>query len=152
VILASEDIGNADPRGLQLAVAAQQAVHFIGLPEGRIPLAQATTYLASAPKSNASYAGIKAAQAEVRKSGSLPVPMHIRNAPTKLMKEIGYGAGYQYAHNDAQGIVSQGHLPEQLAGSRYYQPTDHGYEKTIGERLAWFEQLKQKRSSKDEPS
>ncbi|ORJ60513.1 replication-associated recombination protein A [Geothermobacter hydrogeniphilus] len=152
VILASEDIGNADPRGLQLAIAAQQAVHFIGLPEGRIPLAQATTYLAAAPKSNAAYAGIKAAQAEVRKSGSLPVPLHIRNAPTGLMKQLGYGAGYQYAHNDPQGIVTQSHLPEQLAGSRYYQPTDHGFEKTIGERLAWLEQLKNNRATDEKSS
>ncbi|PNU19510.1 AAA family ATPase [Geothermobacter hydrogeniphilus] len=152
VILASEDIGNADPRGLQLAVAAQQAVHFIGLPEGRIPLAQVTTYLAAAPKSNAAYAGIKAAQAEVRKSGSLPVPLHIRNAPTGLMKQLGYGAGYQYAHNDPQGIVTQSHLPEHLAGSRYYQPTEHGFEKTIGERLAWLEQLKKSRASDEKSS
>ncbi|MDT8423307.1 MAG: replication-associated recombination protein A, partial [Desulfuromonadales bacterium] len=98
VIFASEDIGNADPRALQLSVATQQAVHFVGLPEARINLAQAVTYLASAPKSNAAYVGISEAQAEVRRSGALPVPLHIRNAPTTLMKSLDYGKNYQYAH------------------------------------------------------
>ncbi|PLY00946.1 MAG: AAA family ATPase, partial [Desulfuromonas sp.] len=99
VIFASEDVGNADPRALQIALTVQQAVHFVGLPEGRINLAQGVTYLATAPKSNASYVGINQAQSEVRNSGSLPVPKHIRNAPTKLMKDLDYGKGYQYAHN-----------------------------------------------------
>ncbi|MDH3454510.1 MAG: replication-associated recombination protein A, partial [Desulfuromonadales bacterium] len=98
VIFAAEDVGNADPRALQLAVATQQAVHFIGMPEGRIPLAQAVTYLATAPKSNAAYVAVGEAQKEVRQSGALPVPHHLRNAPTGLMKDLGYGKDYQYAH------------------------------------------------------
>jgi putative ATPase len=142
VIFASEDVGNADPRALQIALAVQQAVHFVGLPEARINLAQGVTYLATAPKSNASYVGIDQALAEVRKSGALPVPLHIRNAPTKLMKELGYHQGYQYAHNHAEGVAAQDHLPEQLAGRRFYVPTGRGYEKLIGERLAHWESLR----------
>ncbi len=144
VIFASEDVGNADPRALQMALAVQQAVHFVGLPEARINLAQGVTYLATAPKSNASYVGIKQAQAEVRNSGSLPVPKHIRNAPTKLMKEQGYGKGYKYAHDYAGGIAAQTHLPDKLAGTVFYRPTERGYEKLIGERMAHLEELKKK--------
>lgn len=147
VILASEDIGNADPRGLQVAISAQQALHLVGLPEGCIPLAQAASYLATAPKSNAAYLGIKQAQQEVRQSGALPVPLHLRNAPTKLMKEQDYGKGYRYAH-DEDGISVQDYLPETLVGTRYYQPTDHGYEKMIGERMAYWEQVKRERQEK----
>lgn len=143
VIFASEDIGNADPRALQLALTVQQAVHFVGLPEARINLAQGVTYLATAPKSNASYQGINQAQTEVRKSGALAVPKHIRNAPTKLMKELDYGKGYQYAHDHVDGVADQQHLPDQLAGRKFYQPTDRGYEKIINERMAYLEQLKQ---------
>ncbi|WP_020675590.1 replication-associated recombination protein A [Geopsychrobacter electrodiphilus] len=138
VIFASEDIGNADPRALQLAMAVQQAVHFVGLPEARINLAQGVTYLATAPKSNASYVGIKQAQAEVRNSGSLPVPKHIRNAPTSLMKELDYGKGYKYAHDHLGGVAAQQHLPEKLQGTVFYRPTDRGYEKLIGERMAFI--------------
>jgi putative ATPase len=141
VIFASEDIGNADPRGLQIALAVQQAVHFIGLPEARINLAQGATYLATAPKSNASYVGINQALAEVRKTGALPVPLHIRNAPTKLMKELDYGAGYQYAHDHKEGYAPQTYLPERLQGRRFYQPTERGYEKQIGERMKYWELL-----------
>ncbi|PLX92986.1 MAG: AAA family ATPase [Desulfuromonas sp.] len=147
VIFASEDVGNADPRALQIALAVQQAVHFVGLPEARINLAQGVTYLAGAPKSNASYVGLNEAQSEVRKSGALPVPMHIRNAPTKLMKELGYHQGYRYAHDDADAIADQEHLPEALVGRRFYRPTSRGYEKTIGERLAWLKQQRQKRQA-----
>ena len=135
VIFAAEDIGNADPRGLQIALTAQQAVHFVGMPEGRIPLAQAATYLACAPKSNASYKGIDQALAEVRRSGALPVPLHLRNAPTKLMKELDYGKDYRYPHDYNGGHASQDYLPEELQGRSYYQPTERGYEKTMGERL-----------------
>ncbi len=136
VIFASEDVGNADPRALQLALSVQQAVHFVGLPEARINLAQGVTYLATAPKSNASYLGIAEAQAEVRKSGALPVPKHIRNAPTGLMKQLDYGKGYKYAHDYRDGYAEQNHLPEQLSGKSYYRPTDRGYEKMITERMA----------------
>ncbi len=144
VIFASEDIGNADPRALQMAIASQQAVHFVGMPEARISLAQAVTYLATAPKSNASYVAIGKALAEVRKSGALPVPKHLRNAPTSLMKSLDYGKGYQYAHDFAAAVSDQQHLPDCLAGQQYYQPTDRGYEKLIGERLEHLKQLRNK--------
>ncbi|MCC7442945.1 MAG: replication-associated recombination protein A [Bdellovibrionales bacterium] len=135
VILASEDVGNADPRALQVAVSTMQAVDLIGMPEGRIPLAQAVTYLASAPKSNASYVGINEALEEVRKTGALPIPMQLRNGVTSLMKGQGYGAGYQYAHDRAGAAVKQRHLPDMLLGRRFYRPKDAGLEKQIKERL-----------------
>jgi putative ATPase len=111
------------------------------MPEGRIILGQAVTYLATAPKSNASYLGIDAALAEVRNSGALPVPLHVRNAPTKLMKELGYHKGYQYAHDFWEGYAAQQYLPEELKGSSFYEPTDRGYEKNIRERMAWLKSL-----------
>jgi putative ATPase len=138
IILASEDIGNADPRALQMAVSALQAFQVVGMPEGRIIMGQAVTYLATAPKSNASYVGINNALAEVRKSGALPVPLHIRNAPTKLMKESGYGKGYQYAHDYDDGFSGQPCLPDQLADRKFYDPKGHGYEKSIKERMEWL--------------
>jgi putative ATPase len=138
IVLASEDIGNADPRALQVAVAALQAFQFVGLPEGRIILGQAVTYLATAPKSNASYAGIDAALSEVRKSGALPVPLHIRNAPTRLMKDLGYHKGYQYDHDYEEGYAGQECLPEKVAGRKFYEPKGHGYEKNILERMEWL--------------
>jgi putative ATPase len=138
VIFASEDVGNADPRGLQIAISALQAFQLVGMPEGRIIIGQAVTYLASAPKSNASYLGINQALAEVRQSGALAVPMQIRNAPTKLMKGMGYGKGYRYPHDYQGAVVSQDYLPEQLAGRRFYEPRESGYEKSIKERLAWI--------------
>jgi putative ATPase len=138
VILASEDIGNADPRALQMAVAALQGFQLVGMPEGRIIMAQAVAYLATAPKSNASYVGIDAALTEVRKSGALPVPMHVRNAPTRLMKELGYHKGYRYAHDYAEGYVEQDYLPERLKGRKFYDPAGHGYEKSIRERMEWL--------------
>ncbi|WP_129126085.1 replication-associated recombination protein A [Geomonas oryzae] len=138
VIFASEDVGNADPRGLQMAVSALEAFRLVGMPEGRIILGQAVTYLATAPKSNASYAGINEALAEVRKSGGLPVPMQIRNAPTKLMKGLGYGKGYLYPHDHKDGVVEQQYLPDELAGRRFYTPKASGYEKSIKERMEWI--------------
>ena len=138
IVMASEDIGNADPRALQIAVAALQAFQVIGMPEGRIILGQAVTYLATAPKSNASYVGIDAALAEVRTSGALPVPLSIRNAPTKLMKELGYGKGYQYAHDYEDGYSGQECLPEKLVGRHFYEPKGRGYEKNIIERMEWL--------------
>jgi putative ATPase len=119
VIFAAEDIGNADPAALQVAVAAKDAFHFIGLPEGRIPLAQAVTYLATAPKSNASYLAMLAATEDVEQRGALPVPLHLRNAPTRLMKKLGYGKDYQYAHNFPDHVVDQQHLPDELKTQRY---------------------------------
>jgi len=138
VIFASEDVGNADPQALPLAVAAHTAVEKIGMPEARIPLAQAATYLACAPKSNAAYAALGAAIGDLVGQGPLPVPMHLRNAPTGLMKELGYGEDYVYAHDAEDAFVGAENLPDALAGRRYYEPKDRGEEVTIAERLrAW---------------
>jgi len=135
VIFAAEDVGNAEPQALQVAVAAKDAVHFVGLPEGRIPLAEAATFLATCPKSNAAYRAMLAAAEDVHRHGALPVPLHLRNAPTPLMKGLGYGAGYQYPHDYDEALVEQEHLPDALAGRRYYEPTDRGREREIAERL-----------------
>src|SRR2546426_2108974 len=135
VIFAAEDIGNADPQALSLAVATKDAVHFVGLPEGRIPLAQAATFLATCPKSNAAYRAMLAASEDVRTHGALAVPLHLRNAPTPLMKGLGYGAGYRYPHDYEGAVVEQDYLPEPLASRCYYEPTDRGREREIGERL-----------------
>ncbi len=135
VISAAEDVGLANPNGLAVAIAAKQAVEFIGLPEGRIPLAEATIYLASAPKSNSAYKAIDAALSDVRRGRDEPVPMHLRNAPTRLMSELGYGDGYVYPH-DAPGHFSAAeNLPEQLRGRSYYRPGLLGSEGPIAERL-----------------
>jgi putative ATPase len=136
VIFAAEDISNADPHALSLAIAAKDAVHFVGLPEGRIPLAQAATYLATAPKSNASYKAMLSALEDVKKHGPLPVPLPLRNAPTKLMKGLGYGKGYQYAHDYEGAVTEQQHLPDALRERRYYFPSERGQEKEIKERMA----------------
>ena len=135
VILASEDIGLANPGALPVAVAAQQAVHFIGLPEGRIPLAEATVYLATSPKSNAAYTGLERALDDVRRKPHEPVPLHLRNAVTGLMRGMGYGAGYKYSHDYEGHFEPQDYLPPELSGRRYYEPSDQGTEATIAERL-----------------
>lgn len=135
VIFASEDIGNADPQAIQIAMSAMQAFDFIGMPEGWIPLAQAATYLASAPKSNASYMAYLKAKGDVEKEGALPTPKQIRNAPTKLMKELGYGKGYQYPHNFEGHYVKEAYLPDKLQGKKYYEPSENGYEKEIKNHL-----------------
>jgi putative ATPase len=132
---ASEDVGNADPRALTIAVSAMQAFDFIGLPEGELALAQAAVYLATASKSNALYAGYGKVKHCIGKTGTLAVPLHIRNAPTRLMKDIGYGKDYQYAHDYEDAYVPQAYLPEELEGHTFYMPTDRGYEKIIRERL-----------------
>jgi len=147
VVLASEDIGNADPRALQIAISALHAFQLLGMPEGRIILGQAVTYLATAPKSNASYAGINAALAEVRSSGALPVPLHIRNAPTKLMKDLDYGKGYKYSHDYEDSYARQEYLPEKLQGKRFYTPKGHGYEKSINERMNYLQTKKDGKES-----
>ena len=126
VIFASEDIGNADPEALKLAIAVKEAVNFVGLPEAAINLAHGVTYLACAPKSNASYVALRMAQAEVKNSGALPVPLHLRNAPTKMMKELGYGKNYEYAHDQLQQKVSHAHLPEKLKGRIFYKVKKNG--------------------------
>jgi len=135
VILASEDIGNAEPYGLVLANGAFQAVHQVGMPEARIILSQVTTYLASAPKSNAAYLAIDQALADIRKNGPEPVPLHLRNAPTGLMTELDYGKDYQYAHDYEGGFVEQDYLPSKLKDRIYYQPKEIGREKEIRNRL-----------------
>jgi putative ATPase len=147
VILASEDIGNADPNGLPLAMAAAQAVQLVGMPEGRIPLAQAVTYLASAPKSNASYVGINKALDDVRRGLVPEVPMHLRNAVTGLMRDEGYGAGYRYAHDDEPEGMNDRYLPDGLAGRAYYEPKDRGAEDGIKKRLDRWWREREKRES-----
>ena len=142
VIFAAEDIGNADPRALQVAIAAKDAVHFVGLPEGRIPMAQAVTYLATAPKSNASYTAMLAAAQDVQEHGALPVPLHLRNAPTGLMKKLGYGKGYRYAHHFENHLVDQQHFPDELTNRTYYSPDDSGYEAEIQKRLKTWREKK----------
>jgi putative ATPase len=136
VILASEDVGLANPQALSVAVAAYQAVHFIGMPEGHYPLTEATLYLALSPKSNSALRTYEAAMADVRQHGAAPVPLHLRNAVTGLMRGMGYGRGYQYAHDAETGKADQQHLPDPLAGRRYYTPGRHGAEPRLA---AWLE-------------
>lgn len=135
IILASEDIGNASPNGLVLAEAAFSAVDKIGMPEARIILAQCATYLASSPKSNASYIGIGKAYEDVRNRELFPVPVHLRNAPTSLMKNLGYGKEYKYPHDYENNFTLQNYLPDEMAGTQYYHPTENGQEKSLKERL-----------------
>ncbi len=145
VIFASEDIGNADSQALQVALNVYEACERIGLPECRINLAHGVTYLASAPKSNASYAALGKATAEVKQTGPLPVPLHLRNAPTALMKDLGYHKGYQYAHDAEDALILQEHLPEGTADRSFYEPKKVGDEKEIAERLERITQWKEKK-------
>ena len=142
---ASEDIGNADPQALAITVAAKDAVHFIGMPEGNTALAQAVLYLATAPKSNAVYTAYGAAAEAAKTDFASPVPLHIRNAPTKLMKQLDYGKGYQYAHNEPDAIADMDCLPDNLKGREFYKPTEYGFEKEITKRLAWWKSRRNKR-------
>ncbi len=135
VILAAEDVGLADPAALGVAVAAQQAAHFVGMPEGYLPLAEAALYLATAPKSNSAMRAYVAAVDDVRETLHQPVPLHLRNASTSLNRGMGFGAGYRYAHDEADAVVDQQHLPDDLVGHRYYSPTEHGAEAEISARL-----------------
>jgi len=149
VRFASEDIGNADPQALVVAVAAKEAAHFMGMPEGNTALAQAAIYLATAPKSNAVYTAYNEAAADAQTQLAEPVPLHLRNAPTKLMKQLDYGKGYQYAHDDPEGTADMDCLPESLAGKKYYKPTERGFEKEIKRRIdGWAEIKRQRRGSK----
>ena len=138
-ISASEDIGNANPTALMMAASAQNAVHMIGMPEARIILSQLTTYLASSPKSNRAYNAINKALDEVKKSGSLPVPLHLRNAPTKFMKGLGYGKDYRYAHDDPDGSRSCHYLPDKIRGKKFYEPSDIGVEKQLRKNLEYLQ-------------
>jgi putative ATPase len=145
VRFASEDIGNADPQALTVAVAAKDAVHFIGMPEGNTALAQAALYLATAPKSNAIYEAYNQAAADAHKDVAQPVPLHLRNAPTRLMKDLEYGKGYKYAHDEADAIADMSCLPSALEGRKYYEPQERGFEKEIKRRLDGWEAIKKKR-------
>jgi len=149
VRFASEDIGNADPQALGVALDAMEAFRFLGHPEGELALAQVSAYLATAPKSNRVYAAFKSVNQAVRESGTLPVPMHIRNAPTRLMKNLGYGKGYKYAHDHNGAYVPQTHLPEQIKGKRFYYPSDRGYEKIIKQRLEKWYGLRKDKEKED---
>jgi len=144
VRFASEDVGNADPLALQVAIAAKEAYHFLGSPEGELALAQAAIYLATAPKSNAVYKAFNLVQEDIQKTQALPVPLHIRNAPTQLMKDLGYGKDYKYPHDFPDHLVDQSYLPENLQGRKYYQPTEFGFEREIKKRLEWWEKKKRK--------
>ncbi len=142
---ASEDIGVADPQALTQALACQTAFQTLGLPEGALALAQAVVYLATAPKSNALYSAEAAVRQHIAATGALPVPLPLRNAPTGLMKQLGYGKEYQYAHHQDHALVEQEHLPPELAGSKFYTPTSRGYEAIIKDRLDKWRQILQQR-------
>ncbi len=142
IAMAAEDVGLADPNALLIAVAARDAFHMLGPPEGYLPLAEMTIYLATAPKSNSAKAALGGALDAARTTPAAPVPLHIRNAPTPLMKELGYNQGYQYAHNSPDAFLPQEYLPEQLRGMEFYRPGSFGYEKKIAERLEWWAKLK----------
>jgi putative ATPase len=143
VRMAVEDIGLADPRALSIALAAKDAYHFLGSPEGELAIAEAIVYLATAPKSNRVYGAWGEALQAARDYPAEPVPLHIRNAPTALMKDIGYGKGYRYDHAEGGYAAGQEYLPDALRGARWYEPADAGYEKTLAERLAWWEKQKE---------
>ncbi len=145
VRFASEDIGLADSHALSTAVAAKEAVHFIGMPEGNTALAQAVIYLATAPKSNAVYTAYASAAADAHERVAEPVPLHLRNAPTRLMRSLGYGKGYRYAHDEPDAVTAMECLPDGLRGRRYYRPTERGHEREVGQRMAEREKLKRQR-------
>lgn len=138
IAMAAEDIGLADPQALPMAVAAREAFHVLGAPEGYLPIAELTIYLATAPKSNAAKVALDAAMAAARETPAEPVPLHLRNAPTALMKELGYGEAYAYPHDHPGAYVAQAYLPGVLADASFYAPTDRGFERRVGERLAWW--------------
>jgi putative ATPase len=142
IAMSAEDIGLADPNALQIAVAARDAYHMLGPPEGYLPLAEMIIYLATAPKSNSGLRALNAAFDAARETPGAPVPFHIRNAPTSLMKELGYGEGYQYAHGVPEAYIPQEYLPEALRGTVFYEPGPFGFEKDIAKRLAWWNDLK----------
>jgi putative ATPase len=144
VRFASEDIGIADPQALTMALNGMEAYRFLGAPEGELALAQVAIYLATAPKSNAVYTAYKGVQEDIRRHGTLPVPLHIRNAPTDLMKDLGYGANYRYAHDYEDAFVAQQYLPREIRTHRYYHPTERGYEKTVHKLLDRWRRLTQK--------
>ena len=145
VILSSEDIGNADPQAIMVVVACKEAVEFVGMPEGFLPLSQATIYLATAPKSNSVYLAYKEAKRAVKEFPDAPVPLHLRNAPTELMEKLGYGKGYRYPHDYRYSVVNQEYLPEELKGRRFYHPKLIGYERKIARYLEWVKEYLNKK-------
>jgi putative ATPase len=151
VRMAIEDVGLADPRALTVALAAKDTYHFLGSPEGELGLAEATIYLATAPKSNRVYTAFGDAQTAAQEHPAEPVPLHIRQAPTPLLKELGYGAGYKYAHEYEHAYVPQEYLPERLRGQKWYRPTEFGYEKTVAERMEFWARLKERVGSGGSP-
>ena len=146
---ASEDIGNADPQALQVAVSAMQAFHFIGLPEGDLSLAQAAVYLATAPKSNAIYTAYQEVRKDIRELENMPVPLHIRNPVTSLMKDIGYGKDYKYPHDYSDHFVEEEYLPENIRGKVYYHPTEQGFEREIKKRLEYWRRKKREKGGQN---
>ena len=146
IAMAAEDIGLSDPNALQLAVAARDAYHMLGPPEGYLPLSEMLIYLATAPKSNSGYRALNAAMEAARETPAEPVPMHIRNAPTRLMKELGYHEGYQYAHDVPEAYIPQEYLPDKLKGTVFYEPGPFGFEKEIAKRMEWWKKLREERS------
>jgi putative ATPase len=152
IAMAAEDIGLADPEALKLAVAARDAYHMLGAPEGYLPLAQMVIYLATAPKSNSSKVALDAALDAAREHPAGQVPMHVRNAPTKLMKELGYHEGYQYAHSVPEAYIPQVYLPDELKDAEFYRPHVLGFEKEIAKRLSWWEELRQRAKGGDRPA
>lgn len=148
VRFASEDVGNADPQALQVTLGAMEAVRFIGMPEGKLALAQAVTYLALAPKSNAMERAYLAAAKDVEEHGPLPVPLWIRNAPTRLMKDLGYSDGYIYPHEDPEAVVAQEYFPAEISGRRYYEPVERGFEREMIKRLEYWRRLRDSKKEK----
>ena len=146
---ASEDIGIADPQAISITVNCRNAYHMLGSPEGELALVEAAVYLATAPKSNAIYKAYNTVQQDIKKTGTLPVPLHIRNAPTRLMRDLDYGKGYRYAHDDAEGLVDQEHMPDELSGRKYYHPKNRGYEALVKDRLSKWRQILQARDKKN---
>jgi putative ATPase len=149
IAMAAEDIGLSDPNALQLAVAARDAYHMLGPPEGYLPLSEMLIYLATAPKSNSSYRALNAAMQAAEESPAEPVPMHIRNAPTRLMKELGYHEGYQYAHGVPEAYIPQEYLPDKLRGTVFYEPGPFGFEKDIARRMSWWAELREKAANEN---
>jgi putative ATPase len=151
IAMAAEDIGLADPEALKLAVAARDAYHMLGAPEGYLPLAQMVIYLATAPKSNSSKVALDAALEAAREHPAGQVPLHVRNAPTRLMKELGYHEGYQYAHSVPEAYIPQVYLPDELKDAEFYTPHTLGFEKEIAKRLAWWQELRDRAREKERP-
>jgi putative ATPase len=151
IAMAAEDIGLADPNALLMAVAARDAFHMLGPPEGYLPLAEMTIYLATAPKSNSAKVALGAALAAARETPAAPVPMHIRNAPTGLMKELGYGRGYRYAHDSPDAYLPQEYLPDTLRGAAFYVPGPFGHEKRVAERMEWWARKRAEAEGGEQP-